>query len=114
MRTTIDQQAHDRETARGRTRPPASGVNDDPYTTLCTKTQSSRPRNCRDPRPGCLALSDRQLKLVPTYAAGLPVPMRDRYLREIADRLFAEPSDAAVEQAINLALDRCHTFANGT
>ena len=65
-------------------------------------------------RPHCVSLSDRQLKLVQQYAAGLPVPMRDRYLREIADRLRGEPSDAAVAQVINLALDRCHTFANGT
>lgn len=64
------------------------------------------------PRP--VSLSDRQLKLVQQHAAGLPVQLRDRYLREIADRLRAEPSDMAVEQAINLALDRCHAFANGT
>ena len=60
-----------------------------------------------------VSLSDRQLKLVQEHAAALPVQLRDRYLREIADRLCEEPSDAAVVEAINIALDRCHAFNTG-
>jgi hypothetical protein len=61
-------------------------------------------------RAHALALSDRQLKLVQQHAVALPVQLRDRYLREIADRLCAEPSDTAVMQAINIALDRVRVF----
>ena len=65
-------------------------------------------------RAQAVSLSDRQLRLVQQHAAGLPVQLRDRYLREIADRLCAKPSDAAVEVAINLALDRVHAFNNNS
>ena len=63
-------------------------------------------------RAQALSLSDRQLKLVQHHAAALPVEMRDRYLRTIADSLRGTPTDTAVEAAVNAALDRVHAFAN--
>ena len=65
-------------------------------------------------RPCCVSLSDRQLKLVHQHAAALPQQLRDHYLRSIADQLRGEPSDSAVAQAINLALDRVHAFTNAS
>ena len=65
-------------------------------------------------RAHALALSDRQLKLVERHAATLPQAMRDCYLRTIADSLRGTPSDTAVEQAINIALDRVRAFTDGT
>ena len=65
-------------------------------------------------RPHCLALSDRQLKLVQQHAAALPQQLRDHYLRSIADQLRGEPTNSAVAQAINLALDRVHAFVNSS
>ena len=65
-------------------------------------------------RAAALSLSDRQLKMVQQHAAALPVQLRDHYLRSIADQLRGEPSDPAVAQAINLALDRVHAFTNNT
>jgi hypothetical protein len=61
-------------------------------------------------RAAALALTDAQLALVQRHAAALPVALRDRYLREVADRLRGQPSDAALLAAINLALDRVHAF----
>ena len=64
-------------------------------------------------RPHCVSLSDRQLKLVQQHAASLQVQHRDIFLRQIADHLCGEPSDTAVEAAVNAALDRVFSFANG-
>jgi hypothetical protein len=36
--------------------------------------------------------------------------MRERYLQTIADQLFGEPSDAAVAQAVNRALNLASAF----
>jgi hypothetical protein len=58
-------------------------------------------------------LSDRQLRLVQSAAASLPVQRRDIFLKQIADSLRGAPSDSAVVQVINLALDRAHVFGNG-
>jgi hypothetical protein len=63
-------------------------------------------------RAHALSLSERQLRLVQQSAAALPVGMRDRYLREIADQLRGEPNDTAVEAAVNAALDRVLSFNN--
>lgn len=63
-------------------------------------------------RSHALSLSDRQLKLVQQHAAALPQQLRDHYLRSIADQLRGEPTDTAVAQAINVALDRVHAFTN--
>ena len=63
-------------------------------------------------RANCVSLSDRQLRMVQQHAQSLPVTLRDAYLRSIADSLRGTPSDTAVEQAINIALDRVLAFAN--
>ena len=63
-------------------------------------------------RPHALSLSDRQLRIVQQHAASLPVQLRDAYLRQIADQLTGQPSDLAVEAAVNAALDRVHAFNN--
>ena len=65
-------------------------------------------------RAQAVALSDRQQRMVSTHAASLPVVARDYFLRSIADSLRGTPSDTAVEQAINIALDRVHAFADTT
>jgi hypothetical protein len=52
-----------------------------------------------------LALTDRQMALVRRAAGMLPVGRRDQFLRAIADRLVGEPTDGAVAEAVNLALD---------
>jgi hypothetical protein len=57
-----------------------------------------------------LALSDHQMSLVRRAAASLPVNARDGFLQDVARRLAAEPSDAAVMQAINSVFDRIPIF----
>ena len=64
-------------------------------------------------RAHALALSDRQLKLVQQHAASLSVQQRDTFLRQIADQLRGEPSDMAVEAAVNAALDRVMLISTG-
>ncbi len=61
-------------------------------------------------RAHCVSLSDHQLRLVQRHAVPLPVQLRDRYLRSIADGLTGECSDAAVMHAINRALDAVRAF----
>ena len=61
-------------------------------------------------RAHCVSLSDHQLTLVQQHARGLPVAARDRYLRSLADGLCGEPSDAALMEAINRALDHVRAF----
>ena len=63
-------------------------------------------------RASAVALSDRQQRMVQQHAASLPVVARDYFLRSIADSLRGEPSDTAVAEAINVALDRCHAVDN--
>lgn len=65
-------------------------------------------------RTRALSLSDRQLRLVQNHAAALPVQYRDHYLRSIAAALRGTPTDIAVEQAINVALDRIYAFTNNS
>ena len=65
-------------------------------------------------RPHCVSLSDRQLRLVQHHAAALPPALRDRFLCAVSDRLSAQPSDEAVAQVVNLALDGVFAFRNGT
>jgi hypothetical protein len=48
------------------------------------------------------------------HAAALPVELRDHYLRSVADSLRGNPTDTAVEQAINVALDKIYAFINNT
>jgi hypothetical protein len=52
-----------------------------------------------------LALTDHQLALVRRAAAALPPAQRDGFLRVIAARLAAQPTDAAVAAAVNIAMD---------
>jgi hypothetical protein len=61
-------------------------------------------------RPHGLSLSDQQMRWVQRYAQNLPVELRDKYLRVIADRLTGEPSDSAVMAAINIAIENVNTF----
>lgn len=59
-----------------------------------------------------LSLSDRQLELIKQAARALPVNARDRFLQDVAAHLAGEPFDAAIVQAINVALDRTPVFLN--
>jgi hypothetical protein len=61
-------------------------------------------------RAHCLSLSDYQLKFVMSHAAGLPMTLRDKYLQRIADQLRGEPSDSALAEAVNRALNSIHSF----
>ena len=65
-------------------------------------------------RASAVSLSDRQQRMVSEHAASLPAVTRDYFLRSIADSLRGQPTDSAVAQAINIALDRVHAFSNGT
>ena len=65
-------------------------------------------------RASAVSLSDRQQRMVSAHAASLPAVTRDYFLRSIADSLRGAPSDAAVAQAINVALDRVHAFSNNS
>ena len=53
-----------------------------------------------------LALTDQQLRLVERAARSLPVARRDQFLQAVAAQLVGTPADPAVEQAVNVALDR--------
>jgi len=57
-----------------------------------------------------LALSDDQMRRVERAARGLAVEARDNFLRTVADHLNGNPSDAAVNSAINIAFDRLALF----
>ena len=52
-----------------------------------------------------LSLSDRQLRLLQNAARSVPVDRRDAFVRGVASHLCNEPSDIAVEAAINAQLD---------
>jgi len=52
-----------------------------------------------------LALTDAQLAQLRFAAKALPLAERDAFLRCVASRLAGEVNDAAVQCAINLALD---------
>ena len=56
------------------------------------------------PRP--LSLSDRQLHLLQNAARAVPSASREMFLADVAKHLTPEPSDAAVQSAINAMLDR--------
>jgi hypothetical protein len=53
-----------------------------------------------------LALTDQQMRLVERAARSLPVAQRDQYLQAVAAQLAGTPADPAVEEAVNVALDR--------
>jgi hypothetical protein len=53
-----------------------------------------------------LSLSDRQLRLVQQAAKAVPVNRRDDFLQKLAAHLTSEPSDAAVQAALNAQMDR--------
>ena len=57
-----------------------------------------------------LALSDDQMRRVERAARGLAVEARDGFLKTVADHLSGDPSDAAVNAAVNIALDRLALF----
>jgi hypothetical protein len=52
-----------------------------------------------------LALTDRQLAQLRFAAKAVPPHARGAFLRTVANRLAGEVSDAAVQVAINVALD---------
>ena len=67
--------------------------------------------NTQMPKP--LSLTDRQLRLVQTAARAVPVAQRDTFLRKVAAHLTSEPSDHAVQSAVNSQLDLIqHHFLN--
>jgi hypothetical protein len=53
-----------------------------------------------------IGLTDRQLRLIETAARAVPVRKRDEFLQKLAKHLGPEPSDAAVQAALNAQLDR--------
>jgi hypothetical protein len=53
-----------------------------------------------------LALTDYQLYAIERAAAALPVADRGEFLQQVARQLCGQPSDLAVQAAINLVLDR--------
>ena len=53
-----------------------------------------------------MKLSAKQLKLIRSAAASLPILTREGFLIDLAQRLGDHPSDMAVVEAINLVLDR--------
>jgi hypothetical protein len=53
-----------------------------------------------------VAFTDFQLRLVERAARGLAVEARDGFLKTVADHLNGDPTDAAVNAAVNIALDR--------
>src|SRR5262249_17026548 len=58
-----------------------------------------------------LSLTDRQLRLVQTAAKAVPVQRRDEFLQRLAAQLTSQPSDAAVQAALNAQLDALtHVF----
>ena len=58
-----------------------------------------------------LALTDRQLRLITDAAKAVPVNRRDEFLQRLARHLTPEPSDAAVQSAVNAQLDALpHVF----
>jgi hypothetical protein len=57
-----------------------------------------------------LALSDRQLRFVRAAASALPLDQRDGFLQNVASHLTSEPSNDAVQAAINIALNRTPVF----
>jgi hypothetical protein len=56
-------------------------------------------------RSSVLSLSDRQMHLVQTAARSVPVAKRDELLTKIASHLAPNPSDAAVEEVLNIQLN---------
>lgn len=59
-----------------------------------------------------LGLTDHQLALVRRAAKAIPVVRRDDFLVAVARRLAPEPSDAAVEAAVNRQLDLVPVFSS--
>ena len=58
-----------------------------------------------------LALTDKQMRLVQNAAQAVPVRRRDEFLQRLAAQLTSEPSDAAVQAALNAQLDALtHVF----
>ena len=52
------------------------------------------------------ALTDTQLRAIERAAAALPPAARSEFLQHVAAQLTGEPSDMAVQTAINVVLDR--------
>jgi hypothetical protein len=59
-----------------------------------------------------LALSDHQMALVRHAAGSLRPAQRDEFLQGVARHLADQPSDHAVQAAINASLDRMPVFLN--
>jgi hypothetical protein len=57
-----------------------------------------------------LSLSDRQLRLVQNAAKAIPANRRDEFLQKLAAHLTSDPSDAAVQAALNAQLDRLPAY----
>ena len=57
-----------------------------------------------------ISLTDNQMRLIEHAAASLPVGARDHFLQGVAAHLTGEPSDNAVQGAVQAALDRTPVF----
>ena len=57
-----------------------------------------------------LSLSDLQLRLVRNAASAVPLAQCDGFLQSVASHLTGEPSNDAVQAAVNIALNRTPVF----
>jgi hypothetical protein len=57
-----------------------------------------------------LSITDNQLRLIRNAAASLPVDARDNFLQTVAAHLADQPSDHAVQAAVQAALGRVPVF----
>jgi hypothetical protein len=57
-----------------------------------------------------LSLTDRQVRLITEAAKAVPIERRDDFLQKLAMHLTPEPSDAAVQAALNAQLDTLPRF----
>jgi len=58
-----------------------------------------------------LALTDRQMAWLRNAAKAVPADRRDAFLQGVGNHLAGEPSDQAVQAAINAALDGIPVFS---
>ena len=59
-----------------------------------------------------IGLTDRQLRLLQSAVRSVPQKQREKFVTDVAKHLSSEPSDAAVQSAINAMLDRLPVVTN--
>jgi hypothetical protein len=61
-----------------------------------------------------LSLTDRQMRLVTSAARAVPVSRRDEFLRRLALHLAPQPSNSAVQAALNAQLDSLEFYTSSS